>query len=201
MQIARKNIDALVENKLPDGSRLLVDSKNERVVALNGIAGAAWDACGTPTTLADAAEDVRRSLGPQVSDEIVQDAILQLHDKDLITSSVPLNVAPSRRTFIARLGAAAVPLVVAMTMREQRAYAGTTGSSMMGNGPGGDGPGGNWPGGNGLGGNGPGGNWPGGNGPGGNGPGNNGGGNNCGDNWLFDQNCNKGGSPPPGNWW
>jgi len=189
MQIARKNIDALVENKLPDGSRLLVDSKNERVVALNGIAGAAWDACGAPTTLADAAENMRRSLGPQISDEIVEDAIVQLQEKDLITSSVPLHIAPSRRAFIARLGAAAVPLVVAMTMREQRAYAGTTGSSMTGNNPGGNDPGNNWPGGNG----------PGNNGPGNNGPGNNGG--NCGNNWLFGQDCNKGGSPPPGNWW
>lgn len=201
MQIARKNIDALIENKLPDGSRLLVDSRNERVVALNGIAGAAWDACGAPTTLADAAESMRRSLGPQVSDELVQDAIAQLQEKDLITSSTPFNLAPSRRAFIARLGAAAVPLVVAMTMREQHAYAGTTGSSMMGQGPGGDGPGGNGPGGIWPGGNGPGGNGPGGNGPGGNGPGNNGGDKNCGGLLLFDPNCNKGGSPPPGNWW
>ncbi len=187
MLITRKNTDELIENKLPDGSRLLVDSKNERVVALNGIAGAAWDACGAPTTLASAAEEMRRSLGTEVSDQVVEEAIAQLQEKDLVSAAVALPTASSRRAFIAKLGVAAVPLVVAMTMREQRAYAGTTGSAMTGKGPGS-----NWPGGN----------WPGGNDPGGNNPGgNNGGDKGCGDNWLFDQNCNKGGSQPPGGWW
>jgi len=175
MHITRKNTDALIENKLPDGSRLLVDSRNERVVALNAIAGAAWDGCAAPSTVADVAENMRRSLGSQVSDEVVEEAISQLQEKDLITSPNLLN-SSSRRAFIGRLGVAAVPLVVAMTMREQRAYAGTTGSSVSGKGPGGDPPGGNQPGGN------------------------NGDKSGCGDNWLFDQNCGKNGSNPPGSW-
>jgi Coenzyme PQQ synthesis protein D (PqqD) len=186
MQITRRNTDAVIENKLPDGSRLLVDSRNERVIALNAMAGAAWDACGAPTTVAGVAESMRRSLGPDVSDEIVEDAIAQLQDKDLITSAASLSTA-SRRAFMARLGAAAVPLVVAMTMREQRAYAGTTGSGTMGKGPGSDGPGDNWPGGSG----------PGHNSPGGSGPGGDKG---C-DGWLFDPGCGKNSNPWLHNLW
>lgn len=149
MQITRRNPVALIENKLPDGSRLLIDSQNERVIALNTTAGAAWDACGAPTTVSGVAESMRRSLGPAVSDEVVQEAIAQLQEKNLITSAAPLPLASSRRAFIAKLGVAAVPLVVAMTMTEQRAYAGMTGSGNSLGGNQGDLPGrGIFPGGN-----------------------------------------------------
>jgi hypothetical protein len=128
MQITRKSIDGLIENKLPDGSRLLVDSRNERVIALNATAGAAWDACGAPTTASEVAENMRRKLGPQISEELVEEAIAQLREKDLITSTTPLLESSSRRAFIAKLGAATIPLVVAMTLTEQRTFAQHTGS-------------------------------------------------------------------------
>jgi hypothetical protein len=143
MLITRRNPESLIENRLPDGSRLLVDSPNERVIALNTTAGAAWDACGAPTTVSGVAEGMRRSLGQAVSDEVVHEAVAQLQEKNLITSATPLPAASSRRAFIAKLGVAAVPLVVAMTMTEQRAYAGMTGSSNSLAGNQGGGPGGN----------------------------------------------------------
>ncbi len=52
MQVERVSTDGLVINQLPDGSRVIVDEKNEQVFALNTTAGAAWDACSNPTTLA-----------------------------------------------------------------------------------------------------------------------------------------------------
>ena len=64
MQIERTNSDALVINKLPDGSTVIVDAKNEAVFALNPTAGAAWDACSAPTTLTGVTESMQRSFDP-----------------------------------------------------------------------------------------------------------------------------------------
>jgi hypothetical protein len=111
-----------VENKLPDGSRVIVDSANETVFALNATSGAAWDACSMPTTLSRVAEDMRRSLDPAITEEFAEEAILQLQDKKLVNSSGPFSLA-SRRQFLASLSAVAVPLVVALTITDQRAHA------------------------------------------------------------------------------
>ena len=59
MQIERKDSNDLVVNGLPDGSKVIVDSKNEMVYALNATAGAAWDACAAQTTLSAVAADMR----------------------------------------------------------------------------------------------------------------------------------------------
>lgn len=120
MRIMRTSPVDLTENKLPDGSRIIVDSQSERVIALNAIAGAAWDACSTPTDLPGVAESMRKSLGMEVSEEVAEEAIVQLQDKELIKSATALT---SRRAFISGLGASTLPVVAAMTMTEQRAYA------------------------------------------------------------------------------
>jgi hypothetical protein len=122
MQVERTNPAILVENKLPDGSRVIVDSANETVFALNATSGAAWDACSMPTTLSRVAEDMRRSLDPAITEEFAEEAILQLQDKKLVNSSGPFSLA-SRRQFLASLSAVAVPLVVALTITDQRAHA------------------------------------------------------------------------------
>jgi hypothetical protein len=122
MQIERTNPAILLENKLPDGSRVIVDSANETVFALNATSGAAWDACSMPTTLSRVAEDMRRSLDPAITEEFAEEAILQLQDKKLVNSSGPFSLA-SRRQFLASLSAVAVPLVVALTITDQRAHA------------------------------------------------------------------------------
>ena len=122
MQIERTNSDALVINKLPDGSTVIVDAENEAVFALNSTAGAAWDACSGPTTLAGVTESMQRSFGPGVSEELAEEAILQLHDKKLIkTSGAPSQ--SSRRQFITTMSSVALPLVVSLSIAEQRAYA------------------------------------------------------------------------------
>lgn len=122
MQVERTNPAILVENKLPDGSRVIVDSANETVFALNATSGAAWDACSMPTTLSRVAEDMRCSLDPAITEEFAEEAILQLQDKKLVNTSGPSSLA-SRRQFLASLSAVAVPLVVALTITDQRAHA------------------------------------------------------------------------------
>ena len=121
MQIERLQSNALVENRLPDGSRVILDPKNETVFALNATAGAAWDACSAPTTLSNVADDMRRSLDPAITDEIVEEALLQLQDKRLVNTSG--SSSATRRQFLASLSAVALPLVVALTVSDQKAHA------------------------------------------------------------------------------
>ena len=121
MQVERSNSDALVVNKLPDGSTVIVDAKNETVFALNATAGAAWDACSDPTTLSAITERMQRSLNPEITEELAEEAILRLQEQNLVKTS---GAQPNRRQFIARMGAAAaLPLVVALPVTEQRAHA------------------------------------------------------------------------------
>ena len=87
MQVERTNSDALVVNKLPDGSRVIVDKQNETVLALNATAGAAWDACSVSTTLAGVTASMQRSFDPGVTEELAEEAILQLQAQKLVTTA------------------------------------------------------------------------------------------------------------------
>jgi hypothetical protein len=122
MQVERTDFDALVVNGLPDGSKVIVDSRNEKVFALNATAGAAWDACKGPTTLSQVAVDMQRSFNPGITEEVAEEAILQLQERKLVTTSEPIS-RTTRRQLIATLGTIAVPLVVSLTMTEQQAHA------------------------------------------------------------------------------
>src|SRR5215469_9856084 len=122
MQIERNEINDLAVNGLPDGSRVIVDSRNERVYALNTTAGAAWDACKSATTLSQLTEEMKRTCDPSITEEFAAEAVRQLEEKNLVKGSGLLG-RPSRRELLVGLGAVAVPLVVSMTMSEQRAFA------------------------------------------------------------------------------
>jgi hypothetical protein len=122
MQVERTQSDALVENRLPDGSRVIVDSSSDTVFALNATSGAAWDACGRPTTLSRVAEEMQRSCGPDITEAIAEEAILQLQEKNLVKASGIIS-GVNRRKFITTLSAAALPLIVSLPIAEQRAHA------------------------------------------------------------------------------
>ncbi|HXC94115.1 MAG TPA: PqqD family protein [Edaphobacter sp.] len=122
MHVERIDSNALVVNKLPDGSTVIVDSENEMVFALNATAGAAWDACSNPTTLTEVTEAMQRSFDSGTNEELAEEAILQLQDKNLVKTSGSSSQS-NRRQFLATLGAVAVPLVVALSVTDQRAYA------------------------------------------------------------------------------
>ncbi len=124
MLVQRTSSETLVVNSLPDGSKVLFDSENERVFALNATAAAAWDACDTPTTLSNVTESMQRSFDPATSSELAEEALLRLHEQNLVKTSGPSSPG-TRREFIATLGAIALPLVVSMSVTEQRAHAQT----------------------------------------------------------------------------
>jgi hypothetical protein len=125
----------LVENHLPDGSRILVDQKSETVYALNATAGAAWDACSEPTNLYDVTNEMRRVLGNAITEELAEEAIQRLRERKLVNASVNIEKTTeqtthqtnarqtTRREVLTTLGKVALPLVVAMTLTEQRAHA------------------------------------------------------------------------------
>jgi hypothetical protein len=127
MQVERTNSNDLLVDKLPDGSKVIVDPKNETVFALNATAGAAWDACSGPTTLSKVAEDMQRSFDAGITEELALEAILQLEERKLVTTSGSPSNATRRQVF-ATVGAIALPLVVSLTMAEQRAHAAGAGS-------------------------------------------------------------------------
>ena len=122
MHVERVNSNDLVVNGLPDGSRVIVNSNNETVFAMNATAGAAWDACSEPTTLSKMTEDMRRSFDPHVTEEVAEQAILRLQEKNLVKMS-GATVKTTRREVLAGLSAVALPIVVALTMGEQKAHA------------------------------------------------------------------------------
>jgi hypothetical protein len=122
MQIERTNSTDLCVNQLPDGSTIIVDRGSETVFALNATAGAAWNACSQPTTLAGVTQEMQRSFDPRATEELAEDAILQLQEKELVATSGTISKT-TRRKVIATLGAVAMPLVVSLTLAEQRVYA------------------------------------------------------------------------------
>jgi hypothetical protein len=127
VQVERVNTKDLVVNSMPDGSRVIRNSNNETVFALNATAAAAWDACSSATTIAGVADEMRRSFDPNVTDELAEACILQFQKKNLVKLS---GVAPkaTRRQVLAGLSAVALPLVVSLTIGEQKAHAQDAGS-------------------------------------------------------------------------
>ena len=126
MKVERTNAE-IVENALPDGSRVIIDSRNDRVYALNATAGAAWDACVGPVTLTEVTERMRRSLNPAVTEDLAEQAVASLQEQNLVIAS-NASAGTSRRQVLASLGAIALPLVVSMTLSDQKAYAKRAGS-------------------------------------------------------------------------
>lgn len=139
MDIQRGHFDSLGENQLPDGSRFLIDHENETVYALNPTAGAAWDACKVSTSLQDVTKEMQRSVGPDVTEAVAEEAILQLQKQNLVTAPV-ITRQPSRREVLTKLGKVAVPIVVAMTLTEQTQHAAYASSTQTGGSQGGSNP-------------------------------------------------------------
>jgi hypothetical protein len=122
VHVKRVSSSNLAVNAMPDGSRIIRNSANETVLALNATAAAAWDACSTADTIAAVAEEMRRAFDPHVTDELAEVSILELEGKKLVTISGS-GFKATRREVLAGLGAVALPLVVSLTMGEQKAYA------------------------------------------------------------------------------
>jgi len=66
-----------------------------------------------------------------VSEEVALDAILQLQEKNLVTIT-DSPALTTRRQLVASLAAVALPLVVSLTVAEQKAHASTAKSTPKG---------------------------------------------------------------------
>lgn len=122
VQVERVNSSKFDVNSMPDGSRIIRNTEDETVIALNATAAAAWDACSSGTTIAAVAKEMRRSFDPHVTDELAEASIFELQDKKLVTISGS-GFKATRRELLAGLGAVALPLVVSLTIGEQKAHA------------------------------------------------------------------------------
>lgn len=122
MLVERVSSSDLAVNAMPDGSRIIRNAKNGTVFALNATAAAAWDACSSASTIGAVAEGMRLSFDPSVTDELAEASILELQDKKLVTITGSVFRA-TRREVLAGLGAVALPLVVSLTIGEQKAHA------------------------------------------------------------------------------
>ena len=131
MRVERTNSEGLAVNKLPDGSFVIVDPARDTVFALNAAAAAAWDACSHPTTLSQVTEEMRRTFDARATEELAEEALMQLEAQKLVSTAPATNLS-SRRKFIGQLGAAAVPIVIAMSATEQRAHASAARSVTLG---------------------------------------------------------------------
>jgi hypothetical protein len=122
MKVERANCGNLAINAMPDGSRIIRNSDDNTVLALNPTAAAAWDACASATTVAGVAESMRQSLDASVTDELAEASVLELKEKKLVVISGE-GFKATRRQLLAGLSAVALPLVVSLTVGEQKAYA------------------------------------------------------------------------------
>lgn len=127
MLVERVDSSKLSVNSMPDGSRIIRNEEDATVLALNATAAAAWDACSTATTVPAVAEQMRHSLNPGVTDELAEASLLELQDKKLVKISGS-GFTATRRQVLAGLSAVALPLVVSLTIGEQKAHAQHAGS-------------------------------------------------------------------------
>jgi hypothetical protein len=122
MQFERVNMKDFVVSSMPDGSRVIRNSNNETVFALNATAAAAWDACSSANTAAGVADEMRRTFDPNVTDDLAEACIVQFQEKNLVSISSS-TAKHTRRAVLAGLSAVALPLVVSLTVGEQKAHA------------------------------------------------------------------------------
>jgi hypothetical protein len=122
MNFERVNCANLAINSMPDGSQIIRNSEDNTVLALNPTAAAAWDACSSASTIAGVAEAMRSSFDSNVTNELAEASLLELPDKKLVTISGS-GFKATRRQVLTGLGAVALPLVVSLTVGEQKAHA------------------------------------------------------------------------------
>jgi hypothetical protein len=122
MKVERINSSELSVSQMPDGSRIVRNTEDATVLALNATAAAAWDACSSASTVAEVAEEMRRSFNANVTEELAEASLLELQNKKLV-SITGSGFKATRREVLAGLGAVALPLVVSLTIGEQKAHA------------------------------------------------------------------------------
>jgi len=115
---------------MSDGSIAVFEKQTKGVFFLNATAAAAWEACEDQADAASVARSMEAALKTSVSVETARAALAELEEKHLVEScdlaSSDVAALASRRTIVKTMGATAaalVPVVLAMTAGEQKAYA------------------------------------------------------------------------------
>lgn len=123
IEIARNGTSEFVAQALPDGSVALFEVATRNVYSLNASAAAAWEACGTATTLSRVAAAMSQRLNTPVTDDLAHHAVSELAAVGLVRITAPEEIATSRRTLLKQVAGVALPAVLVLTGAEQRAYA------------------------------------------------------------------------------
>jgi hypothetical protein len=120
-----------VTEKLSDGSMAVFDQASKDAYFLNASAAAAWSACAEPASAPQIARAMETALNMPVTAETVLIALADLEEKHLVESSAPAALAGRRSALkkIAMTAGAVVPVVLAMTAAEQKAFAQGAGSA------------------------------------------------------------------------
>ena len=87
MQIERTNSDALMVNKLPDGSSVIVDSQERDGLRTERDGWRSLGRVQHPTTLAGVTESMQTIVRSRNKRRVAEEAILQLQDKKLVRTS------------------------------------------------------------------------------------------------------------------
>jgi hypothetical protein len=128
LEIARSGSSELVVQALPDGSTAIFEVATRNVYSLNPSAAAAWESCASPTTLSQLAAAMSRRLNAPVTEDLAHEAVSELVAAGLVRVTPADRLGTSRRTMLKQAAGVALPVVLALTGAEQRAYAQGTGS-------------------------------------------------------------------------
>jgi hypothetical protein len=128
-RIVRSESPELVVQTLPDGSTAIFDAATKNVYSLNPSAAAAWEGCGSATTLSELASAMSRRLSAPVTEELAHEAVSELSAAGLVTVSHAERFGTSRRDLIKQVAGVAIPVVLVLTGAQQRAHAQTAGST------------------------------------------------------------------------
>jgi len=120
--------EAILAEKLADGSTAIFDQRSKNVHSLNPSATVVWETCAGGATLVQIQAALERRFGAPVDFEVAEHAVAQLRQSGLIESDEPVAGAiidQGRRSLLKTAGAIglALPVVLTLTATEQRAYA------------------------------------------------------------------------------
>jgi len=118
--------EAIIAEKLADGSTAIFDQRSKSVHSLNPSATVVWEACAGGATLAQIAAALEALFGMPLKPGVCLEAIAQLRQAGLIETDEPIPAGlldHGRRSVLRAAGTLAVPVVLTLTTAQQRVYA------------------------------------------------------------------------------
>jgi hypothetical protein len=129
LEIVRNGSSEFIVQALPDGSTAIFEVATKNVYSLNPSAAAAWEACASATTLSRLATAMSRRLDRPVTEDLAHEAVSELVAVGLVSATPAERLGSSRRAMLKQVAGVALPVVLVLTGKEQRAHAQTNGSN------------------------------------------------------------------------